>query len=497
MRKSFIALYSVLMLFIATPCFAQDYWVYVRTYDRSGVTKDDDAGRSKAGDVVTVLPDTPQFQPSETEKKEYLIFKVKDLQESSIKAMTSEWMDRDIDGHITAKYAYRKNKIDFASLTANKEGLVDKTSETASKIMEKVSEKTSSDLSGYEVSRISYLYLQRPLEKLARIILPYAWASTVTSTINKTGEDYNTLTLWEDAKDGDLVTATTIQKADCYDDDGVLADNLNIDGSTTSVDYYMLVNGADKHVGTLSDGASGNGFLLNGNGLYAHGINISDDFTRISWIQLSKTTSDGRDGIHVEGLGNGWTNPATISNCIIYFGTTNRSAVYGYNSGGSIFENCIIFGDSSGELIHNQNGMKFYNCSIFGNGTTDNGIGGENNYTAKNCIIGNTDVADFDDIGTGNVTYCISEDATVNGLTGCHSGETMSDIFTSVTDGSENFHLKSTATNAIDGGIDLSATLIVDEDIDNTARSGSWDIGADEATAGGPSYFMDPIIKSF
>ena len=42
--------------------------------------------------------------------------------------------------------------------------------------------------------------------------LPSAFAETV-STINKSGEDYDTLTLWEDAKDGDLIPhLTTVQK---------------------------------------------------------------------------------------------------------------------------------------------------------------------------------------------------------------------------------------------------------------------------------------------
>lgn len=62
-------LFTLFLLFFATNCWAADYWVYIRTYDRSGVTTSDDAGRSKRGDIIAILPDTPQFIPTEKEKK--------------------------------------------------------------------------------------------------------------------------------------------------------------------------------------------------------------------------------------------------------------------------------------------------------------------------------------------------------------------------------------------------------------------------------------------
>ena len=47
-----------------------------------------------------------------------------------------------------------------------------------------------------------------------------------------------------------------------------------------------------------------------------------------------------------------------------------------------------------------------------------------------------------------------------------------------VSAGSDDFHLVSTDTVAIDNGTDLGSPY--DVDIDGVARTGSWDIGADE-----------------
>ena len=53
---------------------------------------------------------------------------------------------------------------------------------------------------------------------------------------------------------------------------------------------------------------------------------------------------------------------------------------------------------------------------------------------------------------------------------------TSANLFTNVTAGSEDLHLKAGAA-AIDVGTDLSATFTTD--IDGTTRSVPWDIGAD------------------
>jgi hypothetical protein len=171
---------------------SQDYWVYVRLEDRSGVTPSDDVGRSKAGDVVAVLPVSPQHVPSETEKKEWMIYKTS-LTETERKGLLETYEEqigttKDGDPIIKTK-AYRKNKLDVSKLGVPvKKGLIAEKIDS-SKIQTQV--KTSEDFARYELKRKFYAYVQRPLKIVSNKIIGVAHAETV-STINKTGEDYNT-----------------------------------------------------------------------------------------------------------------------------------------------------------------------------------------------------------------------------------------------------------------------------------------------------------------
>jgi len=95
---------------------AQDYWVYVRLEDRSGVTTADDAGRSKAGDVVAVLPVTDQFIPSETEKKEWMIYKTA-LTETQVNEMLTPWIETETKTETVSMicFVFSGNTISFVS----------------------------------------------------------------------------------------------------------------------------------------------------------------------------------------------------------------------------------------------------------------------------------------------------------------------------------------------------------------------------------------------
>ncbi|NMC87729.1 MAG: hypothetical protein GYA69_04775, partial [Candidatus Moranbacteria bacterium] len=346
MKKAFLFL---LMMAVCGNAFAQverepaektsDYWVYVRLEDRSGVTTADDAGRSKAGDVVAVLPVTPQHIPSETEKKEWMIFKTS-LTQAQRNSLLDNWeeiqtdkttfeipkeyyedtakraeflegarvvsvasateISKTVDSktvnvyRVSATYesdkhiAYRKNKLDTSKLGVPvKVGLVAEKID-ASKI--KTSVKTSADLSKYELKRKFYAYVQRPLKIVSNKIVGPAFAETV-STCNKSGEDYNNITLWEDAKDGDLVTATSQETLELYNDDGALSDKIVIDGSTTNSSYYMKVTAptAERHNGTFGSGAT---ITYTTSLINETIISIEDNYTIFEWITISGMTAD-------------------------------------------------------------------------------------------------------------------------------------------------------------------------------------------------------------
>jgi hypothetical protein len=107
--------------------------------------------------------------------------------------------------------------------------------------------------------------------------------------VNKSGEDYNTLTLWEDAKDGNIVAAETVQIADCYDDDGTLIENpIIISGWVTSSTYYIHIKAADgnRHNGTIATG-----FHLKTTAETAVDLLIEEGWVRLSGCIIEKNST--------------------------------------------------------------------------------------------------------------------------------------------------------------------------------------------------------------
>jgi len=470
-----------------------DYWVYVRLEDRSGVTKEDDAGRSKAGDVVAVLPVSPQHKPSETEKKSYMIYKAS-LTETKRQEMLEPWVEETTtkDGDvIEMPKAYRKNKLDTSKLGVEvKKGLVTEKID-ATKIDYQV--KTSDDLAMYELKRKFYAYVQRPAIRLANVITRKAFAGTV-STINKTGEDYNTITLWEDDKDGDLVTDTRQETGEVYKDDGELKETVVIDGSTTNSSYYMKLTVAEA---SRHDGTAGSGFVLNKNATYA--LSAYDEYTVIEWIEIDGNGSTGTSSNNT-GIACNSSNFTFRYNIIHDFGSqtgtgrgifnTSESSRSGIDSYNNIIYNIFATSTGGAKGIDYGAGTKagvicnntIYN--ITSSAGTAYGIVG--NFSASgiiknNIVIGST-TADFS-FSSATHDYNASSDATADGANSLNSGTAKvpsTSDFVSVTSGSENLHLAAGAVE-IDKGVDLSGTFT--DDIDGVTRTGTWDIGADEYVA--------------
>jgi hypothetical protein len=92
---------------------------------------------------------------------------------------------------------------------------------------------------------------------------------------------------------------------------------------------------------------------------------------------------------------------------------------------------------------------------------------------------------DFMNMGTGS-DYNLSHDDSADDV-GSNSliNKAAATQFVSITATSEDLHLKAGA-DCIDAGSDLGSPY--DYDIDNVLRSGTWDIGADELVAAGPSF---------
>lgn len=213
-----------------------------------------------------------------------------------------------------------------------------------------------------------------------------------------------------------------------------------------------------------------------------YGMHFDNDATKAYYADIMnniiKLTVDGGSNTYTTGIDyDGLYSYVDIYNNIVYnfnIGSTNDLGIYVH--GGTGAEN----------NIHNNT---VYNCS--------RGILPPNSVNTdvyNNIAIGNTGY-DFS-MGNASNDYNASSDATADGANALNSGSgtppSTSD-FVSVTGGSEDFHLSASAVE-IDAGTDLGSPF--DEDIDGESRTGTWDIGADEYSAGEePAGTSSPIIK--
>lgn len=480
MKKTILIL---LFLFLSTPCFSQDYWVYIRTSDRSGATQIDDRGRSKDGDVVAILPATPQYVPTTEEKKNWLIIKASNLTQEDIDLLTKRKIDDKGTTVISQSnpnpdsddepIAYREYKIDYRKLSSKSIG-IEEVKKTRLDVINNRQDKTILDFTRYKVKSLMYAYINRPLIRVANIVIPRAFAETI-STINKTGEDYNTITLWEDAKDGDLVTETRQETAELYNDDGTLTDSPTIAGSTTNATYYMKIY---SPAGERHTGIEGTGFVLAGS------ITLDDTYVTMDYLELS----GGRIIGTIYTSGN-----TTISNCLIH--DVGATGILGGDWGGS-----------SGWVIYNT---AVYNISnTWQMGIACGGGGFTEGFNIYNSVVYNTQYCGYSNgscSGSNVTTDTVAAWCARQGSCNCYSGfsgnynasdDTSSPGANSIDNiteanefvslgATENFHLKATS-QLIDAGTTTAYTTDIDGD---TRPSGSaFDIGFDEVVqASGPT----------
>ena len=497
MRKLILTLCFCL---IASPCFSAEYYVYVRLEDRAGVKVEDDVGRSKRGDVVDVRPVNKTTTPGERAYKEWYIFKA-DLTKAQVEVMKEPWEKEEVDDKtgeiIQIPVAYRKNRIDLSVLKATKPEL-NEAKVAPAKIQ--LSAKSALDLARYSENQRYYAYhhhknfAETYVSKFSDWLIRPAYAATVTSTINKAGEDYDTLTLWEDAKDGDLVTATTIQQADCYDDDGTLSDKFIVDGSTTDASYYMKIT---SPVGERHTGTAGTGFVLTATAVANGGavILINDNYLVVEWIEIAGYTGVSNNTSFYAIEQDLLNANSTLAHLLIHDdGATNEQSRVGaiLIKGSALIYNNIIYNIAHYGIT---NVISYSNCSVYNNtlydfnqmrvtgwGISVSGNGGNvinnivmNEVSKRPCFVYDADATN---------DYNASSDATANSAHDLNSGSgtppTTAD-FVSVGGGTEDLHLVADAVE-IDLGTDLG-TVAWSVDIDGRDRdteADTWDIGADE-----------------
>jgi len=265
---------------------------------------------------------------------------------------------------------------------------------------------------------------------------------------------------------------------------------VTIYGWTTSTTNYIEIRtpAAYKHSGKWDT----NAYIMDVGAANADSIYINEANVRINGLQiyLSKDDADTSNGIEIYGDG---TNPddIRISNCIIKgkgnYATNNKRGIFAPNVGAAgskirIWNNIIY--DFKGA------GANYYGAYVRNANRT---------YYIYNNTLVNCAYGFYRDSGVDILMNNITQDCP-DGFSGggwdASSDYNLSDIasdapgsnsrnsatVTFVNKTNKDFHIAEDDANALDFGINLSTDtyLSFGADIDGDARSGNWDIGADE-----------------
>lgn len=491
MRKLLLAL-----LFVQVLCgyaIADDFWVYIRTEDRYIDTNLYSEGRSKKGDIVYIRE--ASSMPTLTEQSEYAIFKITSVDYQTLATFLESWPD----------YAYRKYTVREWVEELNIPVGIYPSSINYNTIKNKFRLKTTDDLARYKRGTQFYALKKKVKNTLAKIFEPAvmvlpAYAQTITTSKlcdtgdNCTDEDYNSLIVWEDAHDGDLVGEERVEIAELYDDDGDFDDfgEVGIDGWTTSLTYYFHITAP---AGERHDGTEGTGARIKPSATACGGstcdwiIDFQDcDGGYIDWLEFDGSNMTANpagpedDGALIwVGRYDDDVNDLYIQNNLLYDSTEDGIQIYRdqgthiisniiYNS----VQNCIDFtsADEDNNIFNNT-------CA---NSTGIGFIIGDSLHVAKNNISINNTGADWS--GTpGTADYNADDDGTVPG-TNTLTGLVYADQFANVGAGTEDFHIKDTDADIYNSGVDLGTGTDIDGEDRDTYTP--WDRGADEYVAGAP-----------
>lgn len=298
-------------------------------------------------------------------------------------------------------------------------------------------------------------------------------------TPNLLGEAYSIqrahseIASWESDCPANLVADDSIWKGVCYND-SVLTGSSTIAGITTDSTRYIWLTVAEghKHTGQRYDTSK---FRIEPSTYSVPCIDSRASYTLIEWIQI-KANNHRITCVTTIAAG---STIATIRNCIFtQFASWQYTVGAVINDDNASIYNCLAYGfDTNGSGLTAIRG-KLYNNTVYM--TVAGVIGITANVGTVPVIYNNISIAPicFNAMTTADVGYNLSSDATATG-TGSLINKVASNQFISLTGGSEDFTLKTTA-DAAGVGTDLHTTFT--NDIANKTRYATWinrwDIGA-------------------
>jgi hypothetical protein len=337
------------------------------------------------------------------------------------------------------------------------------------------------------------------------ILFPFnnIFAAELLKTVEEDGNgDYTSLEACMDANEQDLTDAggdyfiAKICGTDLGGGGWDAADTTAVDisGWTTAENNYIRIytTATARHDGKWDTGA----YILNPAAGYR--ISLSEGWVEFEGLQIqnSSTAVDNNNGINMPNAavsGNVW-----ISYCI-FRGNDDHGwydiAIVAENNTGNIYIfNNIIYdwgknNASSGGIRINSNGAA-QNTYIENNTLHENYAGLERSdgtvIAINNLVEGSGNTLAYVGTFAAGTDYNATDGTDAIGV-GTHNQTSQTFTFTDDTNGDHglrDFHLASNDAGAKDLGTDTVNSGYTD-DIDEVARAGSWDIGADEYAAAG------------
>ena len=301
-------------------------------------------------------------------------------------------------------------------------------------------------------------------------------------TVRASGGDYTTLAAAEAADQQDLTVLNDIYELE--QDGGFDAGAVTFDGWTTDATRYIRVFARAGSEAQLPWSASA---ARNTTTLNAVGYGTAEQFTRFEYLQCDITnTLSNSTAFNTQSA-----SSCRFVGCVARDSGPNSNVGFRSNSGSSFFINCVAIGDGGASTMGFQNvwGAVWYNCTAVGWATGFVSTAALTK-TARNCVAFNC-TTDWSWGTGGTASNNASEDGTHPGT----SGVTITvDPFVDSAGG--DYHIAS-GSQLVDVGTDLSAdaTFAFTLDFDRAARSGTWDIGADEyVAAGGGDTALDAAL---
>jgi uncharacterized delta-60 repeat protein len=341
------------------------------------------------------------------------------------------------------------------------------------------------------IDGVDYFVLAVDAPTQLRLAIPYL-GTTAPGLPYVIARQFVTLSAWEDCVDGpgnggscapfpeatpSLVADDRAEVGIAYED-SAFSENLVFNGASTDAKHSirLTVDPGNRH-----NGVAGSGAVLNGSGAAA-AVEIADDYVSVEWLEIT----GGTVGIDVNSLTAG-ANRVVVRGNLIH--NSNGAAIYPETSNAimDIYNNFLY--DNAEDGIWMDPGawaasaaLRIWNNTIYNNlhwGIVSS-AGSNPNVTLRNNICKSNAFGDFN-VPSADGDYNLSGDGSAPGanslwnvpLTGAGGVNFVSTALP------RNLHLLGTSS-AIDRG---ATSALFSFDIDGGARTGAWDIGADETGA--------------